>query len=78
MSYYRVQYKDRSGKPIEGDDILLERDRMKDAKSYAEHRVDGSYGELDMVLHKIKRISRNEAIDMFNSNCIAWSSDPNY
>lgn len=76
MSYYRVQYKDRAGKPIEDDDILLEEVDMKQARWYAEHRVDGSYGDLDMVLHKIKRISRDEAIRMFNSNCIAWCGDP--
>lgn len=78
MNWYRVQYKEKStGVPIEEDDILLEETNIKLATWYAHHRVDGSYGELDWELYKIKRISRKEAIDMFNSNCIHWSSDPN-
>lgn len=77
--WFRVQYKEKStGIPIEEDDILLEEENMKAAKWYANHRVDGSYGFLDWELYKIKRISRKEAVDMFNGNCISWSSDPNY
>lgn len=78
MSYYRVQYKDSFGKPIEGDDILLEAEHLEYAENYAKHRVDGSYGETHMVFYKVTRISRDEAIRMYNGNCIAWSSDPNY
>lgn len=78
IMWYRVQYKDSFGKPIEGDDILLEAEHLEYAENYAKHRVDGSYGETHMVFYKVTRISRDEAIRMYNGNCIAWSSDPNY
>lgn len=78
MSYYRVQYKDAFGKPIKDDDILLEAESLDYAENYAKHRVDGSYGETQLIFDKVKRISRDEAIQMYNGNCIAWSSDPNY
>lgn len=76
--WYRVQYKYSFDKPIEGDDILLEAECKAYAEDYAKHRVDGSYGDTHMVFHKVTRISRDEAIQMYNGNCISWSSDPNY
>lgn len=76
--YYRVQFTDSTGKPIDEDDVLLEESSIKEARWYAEHRASGAYGYTDIFgVHSVKRISRAEAIQMFNSNCIAWvNKDP--
>lgn len=76
--YYRVQFIDSTGKPIEENDVLLEEVSMKAARWYAEHRASGVYGYTDICgVHSVKRIARSEAIQMFNSNCIAWvNKDP--
>jgi hypothetical protein len=76
--FYRVQFIDRTGNPIKDDDVLLEKPNMKDAREYAEYRASGAYGYTEIcAVHCVKRISRSEAIKMFNSNCIAWvNKDP--
>lgn len=60
------------------DDYLLESDSIKNAKYTADHKVDGSYGENDLVVKSVKRISRSKAINLFNGNAVSWCSDPNY
>ena len=74
MPYFRVTYTTKTGS--EWSDYLLERPSKKDAQWYAEHRIDGSYGETDFIKASVKRISFHEAKAMVDGNAVTWANNP--
>lgn len=76
MAYYQITYATKEGK--EYDDYLLEKDNIKDARDYAEHRIDGSYGQTDFVSCKVKRISSYKAAELCDQNAVCWLNNGIY
>lgn len=74
MPYFRATFTSKAG--CEWDDYLIEAPSKADAQWYAEHRIDGSYGETDFVKVKTKRISFHEAKGMVDANAVTWADNP--
>lgn len=74
--YFQITYKAGNGELL--NDYLMEESDIKKARWFADHKVDGSYGETDLKLHSVKRISKAQAIKMFDSNCVAWCNEPHW
>lgn len=55
------------------DDIILERDSLKAAEWYAQHRAE-DYGYEGNPVAKVKRISKAKAQRMFDGNAISWTN----
>lgn len=55
------------------DDIVLEKETLKEAKWYAQHRAE-CYGYEGNPKAKVKRISKAEAQRMFDGDAISWTN----
>lgn len=62
----------RDGGDIQND-IVLESDTHKEAKSYAEHRAE-AYGYEGNPVATIERISKAKAQRMIDGNAINWTN----
>jgi hypothetical protein len=71
MSFYQIVYRAKQGDLVE--DCVYETDSLSDAKYTAEHKIDGSYGETDLVsVVSVKRISRAKAEEIVYGGGVAW------